>query len=53
MLINRDAFVSFDVAAQCFQRKALLGFWRTLIVAQYQHEHLLNSELFSCFSKQM
>lgn len=53
MLINRDEFVSFDAAAQYFQRKMLLDFCRTLTVAQYQHEHLLNNKLLICYSYQI
>lgn len=52
MLINRDAFISFDVAAQYFQRKMLLDFCHMLTVAQYQHEHLLNNKLLVCYSHQ-
>lgn len=52
MLINREAFVSFDVAAHHFQRKTLLDCWRTQIITQYQHEHLLNNELLIGFPHQ-
>lgn len=52
MLINREAFVSFDAAAHYFQRKTLLDCWRMQIIAQYQHEHLLNNEFLICFPHQ-
>ncbi len=45
MLINRDAFVSFDVAAQYEYTLC-----HSLTVAQYQHGHLLNNKLLVCLN---